>query len=148
VTWRDEACPVIDPEKKEQMVESMPPSLQVVVESMKRRAEDKNTGEAARTAGFEELRKRMGDKEVQEWMAAVAKAAEPDPRFVAGFETVTRVCLEEGWLEEPQGETVPYAVRAVSLRRGDICRAFVLSSMMGVSSISMTQEQAKSADSA
>lgn len=151
VTWRDEGCPVVDPERAKEFQESMPEAWREASASARKAAEAREAGEPAGEISFEEIRKSLDDEEVQEWMATMARATEPDPRYLAAYETALRISLESGWEEEPQEEAksdepvIPSAVRRASLTRGEARRTLVLTSMLGVGSLMMTQGPADAA---
>jgi len=146
VSWRDPGCPVVNPEEVAALKDSMPTAMRAAAASMKKAVDESASGTPGSEVSFKDFKQHFDTEEAKEWMASMARAKETDPRFMAGFDTLLNACLEAGWEVAPQGpEDIP-AVRSTSLRLGSSRRTLVLSSMMGIGSLVLTQKEEPDTD--
>ena len=139
VIWIADGRPSPDQGLLQQLQDSMPASLKGALEAIRWRREG---GRPVKERSLQSAADELGNEAAIEWVVLANRGSEPKQRFVAGFDEILRHCIEAGWQREDAPEKLSPAARAVSLRRGDSCRALVLRSVLGVDSLSMTQEPA------
>lgn len=144
VTWGEEVSDLsADPENLAPKSEdSIPASLREAVESMNQRRE---RGESVPEFSLKDLADQLGDDSLREWVVELEKPGRPNERFEAGLGRLRKASTESGWEEQPfPGEVAP-GVQAVFLRRRDAQRVLLLTSILGVDRLRMTQSRATAA---
>ena len=122
--------------------DSIPASLRQAVESMNQRRE---RGESVAEVSLKDLAEQLGDDALREWVVELEKPARPSERFAAGLARLRKASTESGWEEQPFPGEVSPRVQAVFLRRRDAQRVLLLTSILGVDYLRMTQSSATAA---
>lgn len=138
-TWRDEACPRLEPEEAERIESSMPEDFREFTATMKAFAlQGKgDSPEAAATA--KAFNHRMSMDDVKEWVASMSRPGELDARFSDGFEALLRESLAEGWVPEEGHGDHPSMGRSAALQKDGRQRHLLLTAPMGIGSLSLME---------
>lgn len=146
--WRDETCRRIGSEELESLSSSFPTEISELVAEVKQSSTEGRERAAEFAKGFKALSDRWSEADVEGWLAGVPGQEALEDRFLEAFQTALDQMTEAGWVEEPADHIPSYAVKFAYLRRDDRGRQLLLSAMLGIGVLTLTERPVGSFDSA